>query len=297
MATEEEKKAAQAQRDAIQVASVKKEEDVKEVEKEQEKAIEAKEAESKEEVKEEKETKEEIEENKEEIKESEKTKEELEADKEAAKTVAEKARIQRRIDKEVAKTKELARENAALKKQLEAKVEEGEVVLTEEEVERRSEIKAAEKQAQREFTTACNRLADEGNKIDKEFDDKIKSMADDIGLIPSQMIGILDDLEDDKGIRMGGKVLAYLANNVDDAERIYSLSPAKMAIELAKLSNKLVEKPKPKPISKVPEPNEGVGGNARIPTMTLTGKESMEDFVRIRAQQAEARRKQKMGIK
>lgn len=281
MATEEEKKAAQAQRDAITVQSNKKEDDIKEPEEKEKVEVESEK---------------EAEEKQDEVEKVEKTEEELEAEKVEAKTQKDKDRIQRRIDKEVAKRKELERELVTLKAQLAAKAEDGDVVLTEDEVERRSEIKADQKQIAREFTTTCNRLAKEAAKIDKKFDDKVETMADDIGKIPGQMIGILDDLEDEKENRMGGTVLAYLVNNVDEAERIYALSPAKMAIELARLSNKLIEKPKPKAISKVPDPNEPVGGNARIPTTILTGKESMEDFVRIRAQQVEARRKAKMGL-
>lgn len=288
MATEEEKKAAQAQRDAIAVQSNKKEDEVKEPEE--------KEQQEEEKEKVEVEPEKEAEEKQDEVEKAEKTEEELEAEKVEAKTQKDKDRIQRRIDKEVAKRKELERELVTLKAQLAAKVEEGEAVLTEEDVKNRSEVLADQKVAAREFTNACNRLRDEAFKLDKKFDTKIEAVAEDIGPIPGQMIGILDDLEDDKGGRMGGKVLVHLSDNPDEAERIYALSPAKMAIELAKLSNKLIEKPKPKAISKVPDPNEPVGGNARIPTTILTGKESMEDFVRIRAQQVEARRKAKMGL-
>ncbi len=222
---------------------------------------------------------------------SEKTEEELEAELAAAKTQKDKERIQRRIDKEVGKRKELERKVADLEKKLEAKTTEEGETLTREDLEKEAENIASRKILEKEFTAACNRLADAAKKIDKDFDSKVKILAEDIGPIPSQMIGILDDLDN------GGAILNHLVNNVDDAEEIWSLSPARMAVRLAKLSATLAEqakKDKEKKLSKVPEPPEPLGGGARTPTV-LTGKESMAEFVRIRNQQVEERRKQRLS--
>ncbi len=278
MATEEEKKANQLARDSIKVTGTKQpdapdpaaeikaaneaanEEVIEEVEEQQEEVVEEIQA-----------TEEEI--------------EDLETEKEEAKTEKDKARIQKRIDKLTAKNKTLADENASLRAQLAAKPDD-EKVLTQ------ADIDAAKQQAkiEAEFESAVNRIADSAKKIDKEFKIKINALAEEMGSpIPGQMIGILDDLPNN-----GADVLLYLAKdeNSDEAEEIWSLSPAKMALKLSKISDKL--KPKPKPISKVPAPNEALKGRGTTPD--VLNPKNMEEFVRIRAQQAEAYRKKKMGL-
>lgn len=218
-----------------------------------------------------------------------KTEEELEAAKEEAKTNAERARIQRRIDKEVAKRKELETQIVELRKALEAKVAEGEVTLTEEDVETRAEAKANMKLAEKKFTEDCNKLQSEAVKLDKDFDKKIKAVADDIGPIPSLMIGVLADLDN------GGAVLNYLANDPDEAERIYTLanSPAKMAVELAKLSNKVIPKKETKAVSKVPAPITPVGGSKVNTDEVLSDKADMKEWIRIRNKQIKERMENK----
>ena len=75
-------------------------------------------------------------------------------------------KMQKRIDKLTAKSRTTEDENKELRRLLDAKLKEGEVPLTEEEVERRAELKAAEKDqqrqtqlAQQEFEATCNKLA------------------------------------------------------------------------------------------------------------------------------------------
>lgn len=226
------------------------------------------------------------------IEESEKTEEELEAEKLEAKTAGEKAKIQRRIDREVGKRKELENRIKELEAKLAAEPDK-ENALTEEEVEKRAETKANAKQMQREFDQASNRLYDAGVKADKDFPAKIKAMADDIGGIPGHLVGILDDLDN------GGEVLVYFTANPDEAEEMYQMNPAKAALKLAKLSAKLEtdKKPKPKEISKVPDPVSAIKGGDKNPDVLPkdpTG--NMAEFVRIRAKQAEAHRKAKMGL-
>lgn len=211
------------------------------------------------------------------------------------------ARLQKRIDKQTGTNKTLEKELKDAQGKLEAKLADGEVGLTEDDVEKRAEEKAARKTAEREFTSACNRLADGGKKIDKLFDTKVAAMAEDIGPIPSQMIGILDDLDN------GPAVLTHLVNNVEDAEEIYGLSIPKMSIRLAKLSEKLItedKNKKKKEISNVPKPNAPIGGGSATPPTVqaaLAGsngvitREKMENFNRIRAQQVAERQKARMG--
>jgi hypothetical protein len=238
-------------------------------------------------VVEEKEEAEEVVEEKEEIveaKEDDEGEEKEEAEEVEAKSVEKLertiARLQKRLDKETGNKKDLQKELNAAKLSLEA-------TFTEADVQTRAEQIAAEKVLQKEFTNACNKLAAEATKIDKQFDKKVKVMGEDIGAIPSAMIGILEDLDN------GGAILAHLVNNVDEAEEIYSLSLAKMSLRLSKLSEKLLTKPK-KDISKVPAPNEPVSPSSKTSTV-LRDNEPMEDWVKKRNAQVEERRKARIG--
>lgn len=227
------------------------------------------------------------EEKKEEIEVKEKTAEELEAEKAAAKTTRERDRVQKRIDKITAEKAALLKELEEVKAKLEAKAKEGEVVLTEDDIKKEAERIANEKIALKEFNQACDRIADAGVKADKDFNKKVKEMADDIGPIPSQMIGMLDDLDN------GGEVLSYLTNNVDEAEEIYSLPMGKMASRLAKISTKLIKPPKQ--VSKVPAPNEPVNANNKNNETVLSDKDDMDTWVRKRNKQVMEREAARRG--
>jgi type I site-specific restriction endonuclease len=221
---------------------------------------------------------------------SEKTEEELEAEKLEAKTAAEKARIQKRIDKEVAKRKVLETEIADLKKLLAAKEADG-PKLTEEDVKKEAKRIAEETITEREFTNACNRLADAAKKLDKDFDKKINQLGEEVAPLPGYMIGILDDLDN------GGAILKYFTENPDEYEEIIALTPLKMGVRLTKLGTKIAEATKtpPKKISKVPPPIDPVGGKGGTNTMVLTEADTkdMSTFVKKRAAMVEARRKEK----
>lgn len=189
-------------------------------------------------------------------------------------------RIQRRIDKVTAEAKAAKAEVESLKRQLAAKPDD-EKVLTEDEVEKRAEAKALQKAAERAFVADCNKLADEAEKEDKDFSKKIDALTEDVGPIPGHMIGILSDLDN------GGKVLSYLANNEDEAEDLWKLSPAKMALKLSRISDKLNAKPK-KEISKAPVPNKGLGGKGGQ-SEVLHDKMDMRDWVELRNKQVAER--------
>lgn len=195
-------------------------------------------------------------------------------------------RLQRRIDKKTGSEDTLRKELIAAKKALEAKKEEGELALTEDEVNARAKKIAQDEMTAREFTRACNKLLDAAIEVDKKFEIKIKALAEDIGEIPSQMIGILDDLNN------GGAVLAHLANNEDEAEKIWQLPLAKMTLQLVKISDKLEkDKVKEKKISKVPPPNEPVGGRAATSSFDPTNtKMSDKEWIEHRNKQVAERK-------
>lgn len=217
-----------------------------------------------------------------------------EADKIAAKAKRKEDRVQKRFNELTAAKAIAEAEVARLKAQLEADPEKK---LTEEEIETRAEAKAAQKQAakdlaemQTKFEAACDKLQADARKVDKDFDDKINDIATDVGPIPSFMIGVLEDLDN------GGEVLAFIANDDELAEHIYSLKtkPAKMTKELVDISNKLeAEKKKPKKqISKVPDPVTPVkGGTGNKNMLTEADAKNMPEYVRKRqAMMLEARK-------
>lgn len=224
---------------------------------------------------------------------SEEKQEDLETEKAAAKSTAEKARIQRKIDKEVAKRKTLEDEVTALKAQLAAKEGDGDK-FTAEDVKKEAKRIADETISERDFVNASNRLADAAEKIDKDFMKKVKEIAVDVAPIPGHMIGILDDLKK----KNGGQVLSYLVDNPDEYEDYVSMSPLKATAKLVELSIELAAKtaPKKKELSKVPPPNEplgGKGGNVSDLVLPKEPTKNMDQFIRTRNAQIEQRRKEK----
>lgn len=196
-----------------------------------------------------------------------------------AKHAKERARTQKRIDKLSADKKATEERAIAAEAKL---VAEGKTGLTEEDVNARAERLAAQAVAQKDFDNACNKLAKDATKIDPKFDTKIRALAEEVGQIPPVSIAILEDLDN------GGAILVHLSDNPDEAEVIFALQdrPAKMALELSKLSNKLSAK-KIKPVSKVPAPNEPINGSHRGATQ-LHGKMTDKEWIETRnAQVAE----------
>jgi hypothetical protein len=249
---------------------------------------------------EEEEEKEESEEEEEKPEETEEQKAEREAkEKIEAKAQRKTDRMQRRIDTAIADKKNAEAEIARLKAQLEANPEKK---LTEEEVESKAEAIAAKKIADKEmadlqanFDKACDKLAKEAIKIDPKFNDKINDIAEQFGAIPSFMIGVLEDFDN------GGEVLAFIANDDEVAEEIYSLKgrPAKMTKELVAISNKLLDakKPKAKKLSAVPDPVAPVKGS-RVVSNEITDADTkdMDKYVAKRQRQMAEYRKQRGGF-
>lgn len=203
------------------------------------------------------------------------------------------ARQQRKWDK-------LAAEKTAAEKrvqELEARLKEHPVEgLTEEEVQRRAAelaaTKLAEQQAKdakKKFEDTCDSLESVAIKTDKDFSKKIVEVTSELGPIPAPIIEVLGDLEHGNG----GQVLAYLADNIDEAEDLYELrdNPRRLDRALSKISDKLKEaekKPK-RERSNLPAPIEPVG-NSRQESTRITGKETQEEFNAKRAKQEAEKR-------
>ena len=106
------------------------------------------------------------------------------------------------------------------------------------------------------------------------------------------MINILDEFDN------GGEVLAFIANDDEVAENVYSLQnrPAKMTKALVEISNKLAEAKKPpkKQISKVPDPITPVKGSRVTSTaITEADTKNMDSYVAKRQRMMLEQRKLK----
>lgn len=202
-------------------------------------------------------------------------------------------RVQRRIDKAIAAQKAAEARAEAAEARLKEQPVEG---LTEEEVQRRAAelaaTKLAEQQAKdakKKFEDTCDSLESVAIKTDKDFSKKIVEVTSELGPIPAHIIEVLGDLEHGNG----GQVLAYLADNIDEAEDLYELrdNPRKLDRALSKISDKLkeAEKKPRRERSAVPPPIEPVG-NSRQESIRITGKETQEEFNAKRAKQEAEKR-------
>lgn len=235
-------------------------------------------------------------ENKEENENKEETDEEKTARLAQEKADRQEKRIQKRIDKAIAAQKAAEARAEAAEARLKEQPVEG---LTEEEVQRRADAlaatKLAEKQAleaKKKFEDTCDSLESVAIKTDKEFTKKIVEVTSELGPIPAPIIEVLGDLE----YGNGGQVLAYLADNIDEAEDLYELrdNPRKLDRALSKISDKLkeAEKKPRRERSALPPPIEPVG-NSRQESTRITGKESQEEFNAKRAKQIAERQAQR----
>lgn len=202
-------------------------------------------------------------------------------------------RLQRRVGKTVAERDNIKKELVDAKTSLQAKLADGEQPLTEEEVTRRAKELADQELTQREFNRAQEKLINDAMVIDKKFMNKINDLAAEVAPLPEFFIGALADIDN------GGAVLNYLSDNHDEYEDLLNrANPMKIMKGLIKISEKLIEdgKPKPKKISNTPEPPKAPKGNSSSPdTLPPKPTENMAEFVRIRNQQMEAKRKARMG--
>jgi len=223
--------------------------------------------------------------------------EEQKAEREAKEKIEAKAtrkqdRMQKRIDRAVAAQRTAEGEIARLKAQLEANPDQK---LTAEEIESKAEALANKKAQEKEladlqtkFNKDCDILMKAAVKADKDFDQKINDIAEDVGLIPSFMIGILSDLDN------GGEVLAHIANDDELAEEIWAMKPTKMTRTIVEISTKLeaAKKPPKKQISKVPDPGTPVKGNRQVSNIiTEADTKNMDNYVAKRQKAIAERRK------
>jgi hypothetical protein len=137
--------------------------------------------------------------------------------------------------------------------------------------------KAAERLVeQREFNARVAKVISAGeSEYDKDdFTKKCNLIADIGGQAVPDFMKIVTDSD---MVADGHKVIAALAEDPEEAERVLSLNPVKMALALTKLSEKLA-KPVAKQHSKVPAPVDPVNGAARTSSRLDDPNIPMEDF-------------------
>lgn len=178
----------------------------------------------------------------------------------------------RRINEETNKRREAERRAADLEARL-AKLENGEsgearASSPEDDIDTRVARHAEHLLEQRNFKTRVDSWASAGVTEfgADEFNAQcnlIASLVDD-----KSQRELMDTLTDPDQVKDGHKVIMELASDPEEAERILSLPPKKMALALSKISDRIGKPatPAPKPISKVPAPVTTVGGSPKATT-------------------------------
>jgi hypothetical protein len=106
------------------------------------------------------------------------------------------------------------------------------------------------------FVKECNLIADAGKAKFSDFQDAHTNFT----MLDRNMDAFLEGIAS-LGTDVGAKIYYEIGKDPDEAERILSMPPVKMAMELAKRANAA---PKPIPVSKVPDPIKPVqGANTR----------------------------------
>lgn len=105
---------------------------------------------------------------------------------------------------------------------------------------------AAQQIEMERFNMACDEIADHGASVFKDFDSAVQNFQS-IGGPPPALLEAVTAL----GKEDGARVFYDLGMNPDEAMRLSRLSPARMAVEIARMAAKPAA---PKPVSKVPPP-------------------------------------------
>lgn len=163
--------------------------------------------------------------------------------------------VQRRID-------QLTREkHEALRRAVdaEARVTQGQQPSGEQTTGQRmtpDEIRAEAKRLiqQEKFDADCNKVFDAGKTEFPDWDSSLRTFQM-LGGAPAEFLEAVTAMDG------GHKVLHHLGQNPEEAERLLSLPPLRMALELARLETK-VGQATPKPVSNAPAPITPVGGKS-----------------------------------
>lgn len=129
--------------------------------------------------------------------------------------------------------------------------------LTPAELDRLIEHRAQERATVQSFNQACDKTYETGKSEFSDFDTAIQNLRMMDAMRPEVIQTVLDATGAD-----AHKALYALGKNPEEAERVLSLSPIRMAVELAKIAAQEPERPKP-PLSSAPDPIKPVSGSAK----------------------------------
>lgn len=156
------------------------------------------------------------------------------------------------------------------------------------EIDRLAAIKAEEianrKIAQTRSDDIADRVWNEGIKEFPDFADTISNLNNSFGERFGNMAPIIMEALDNPH-----KVMHHLGDNLDEAARILSLSPAKQVAELTKLEASLTTKQKP--ISKVAAPIKTIDGKGKVDPTLDSEKLSTAEWIKLRTKDLEKKGK------
>lgn len=167
-------------------------------------------------------------------------------------------KVQKRIDKAIYEKHQARREAEQARREIEdlrARLDSGaQQQAAPDDIQALVRQEAARLKAEDSFNAACNNTYDAGVKeFGQDFDKAMQNLS---------LVGMSRDfLELVSEADHGARILAHLGGDLDEAERIASLSPVKMARELTKLDIQLGSQ-KTKPVSKAPAPITPVSGKS-----------------------------------
>lgn len=189
--------------------------------------------------------------------------------------------FQKRLNDITAKNRDILTQNENLKRQL-ADALEGKLPATEEEINKRAKAEAARIAQQTDFDRRCNEAADKGSAEFTDFTDAVTNLGA-AGAFDSPLIGSVLELDEPH------KMLYKLGKDPELAERLMNMTPAKQAIELARMEA-AARTPKPKQISKAPPPITPVTtGNTKAKIDLNDEEVPMADWLAERNRQLESR--------
>ena len=194
--------------------------------------------------------------------------------------------VQKRIDEltrekyEARREAQLARQEAeAIRRHIEQQQQDPNAPLDPARIQAFVQQEAARQLHESQFNAACNKVHDEGSKSISGFDNSLANLHH-VG-VSREFLEVL--VESDQA----AKIIHHLGTNLDEAARIVSLPPVRMAREITKLEAKLADQPKQ--ISNAPEPIKPIGGKS-VNSLELRDGMSYKDFKRVREAQIKASR-------
>lgn len=189
---------------------------------------------------------------------------------EPEKTEAEKQPwFMKRIHQQSAKIADLARQvesQAREREALEARIAgngdqqpgQPDKPMTPADIDRLVDLRAQEQARIQTFNQACDKTAEVGAREFPDFKQAVGTLQA-LGMMQPETVQVVLDAAGENA----HKVLYQLGKNPEEAERVLSLSPIKMAVELSKLGASAPGK-QPPPLSKAPDPIKPISGNAVV---------------------------------